>query len=213
MRLTTWLATAGLIAAAPAAAQTPDTGSAVPPQVDSTRIDRPGVETGVIPPGPDTQTAAAGEIRNPETASVRFIDAQGNDIGTARVIQTSKGVLIEADIRGLPPGEHGFHFHQTGKCETPSFQSAGDHYAPEKNQHGYLVRQGPHAGDMPNAQVLQSGLLYVEVYNPSVTLSGGNAPLLDADGSALIIHAQADDYRSQPSGEAGDRIACAVISR
>jgi Cu-Zn family superoxide dismutase len=66
---------------------------------------------------------------------------------------------------------------------------------------------------MPNAQVLQSGLLYVEVYNPSVTLSGGNAPLLDADGSALIIHEKADDYRSQPSGEAGDRIACAVISR
>ena len=126
MRLTTWLATAGLIAAAPAAAQTPDTGSAVPPQVDSTRIDRPGVETGVIPPGPDTQTAAAGEIRNPETASVRFIDAQGNDIGTARVIQTSKGVLIEADIRGLPPGEHGFHFHQTGKCETPQRRISTD---------------------------------------------------------------------------------------
>ena len=203
----------GLAAASGTAAQeTQDTSRAPAPQVDSTRMNT-GVETGVIAPGaPDTQTVA-GEIRNPETASVRFIDTQGNWIGTARLMQTSKGVLVEADIRGLPPGEHAFHFHQTGRCETPSFQSAGEHYAPEKNQHGFLVTSGPHAGDMPNAQVLQSGLLQVEVYNPSVSLSGGNAPLLDADGSALVIHAKADDYRSQPSGEAGDRIACAVISR
>ncbi|HET8623123.1 MAG TPA: superoxide dismutase family protein [Gemmatimonadales bacterium] len=204
----------GLVAASGTAAaqETQDTGRAPAPQVDSNRMDT-GVETGVIAPGaPDTQTVA-GEIRNPETASVRFIDTQGNWIGTARLMQTSKGILVEADIRGLPPGEHAFHIHQTGKCEAPSFQSAGDHYAPEKNQHGFLVNSGPHAGDMPNAQVLQSGLLQVEVYNPSVSLSGGNAPLLDADGSALVIHEKADDYRSQPSGEAGDRIACAVISQ
>jgi superoxide dismutase, Cu-Zn family len=193
--------------------QPPDTARRVT-DTDTARTgaEPSGVETGVIPAGAGADTTP-GAIRNPETASVRFVDTQGNEIGTARVMQTSRGVLVEADVRGLSPGEHAFHFHQTGRCEAPSFESAGDHYAPQKNPHGFLMQQGPHAGDMPNARVLGSGLLQVEVYNPSVTLSGGDAPLLDQDGSALVIHAKADDYKSQPSGDAGERIACAVVSR
>jgi Cu-Zn family superoxide dismutase len=224
MRFTAGLALAAGLAISPAALaeaqqtdtagmQTRDTARAVTPNMDTTRMEQSGVETGVIPAAGTETDTTPGVIRNPETASVRFIDTQGNEIGTARVMQTSRGVLVEADVRGLPPGEHAFHFHQTGRCEAPSFESAGDHYAPKKNPHGFLMQQGPHAGDMPNARVLGSGLLQVEVYNPSVTLSGGDAPLLDQDGSALVIHAKADDYKSQPSGDAGERIACAVISR
>src|SRR5688572_8210333 len=189
----------------------PDTARAVAPQVDSARAEATGYETGVVRPGAaGTDTAAAG-TGNMETANVRFINREGDEIGTARVMQTSRGVLVEADLRGLPPGEHAFHVHQTGRCDAPTFESAGEHYAPNKNQHGFLAKQGPHAGDMPNIHAL--GVVKIEEYNPFVSLSGGDAPLLDADGSALVIHAKADDYRSQPSGNAGDRIACAVISR
>jgi superoxide dismutase, Cu-Zn family len=102
--------------------------------------------------------------------------------------------------------------HQTGRCDAPSFESAGGHYAPMKRQHGFLASGGPHAGDMTNVQVVGSAVS-VQEFNPFVTLSGGEAPLLDQDGSALVIHAKADDYSTQPSGDAGARIACAVVQR
>ncbi|MGH2667702.1 MAG: superoxide dismutase family protein [Gemmatimonadales bacterium] len=162
--------------------------------------------------------AAAQDTAGVETASVAttratFVDAKGNEIGTASLMQTSRGVLIDANVSGLPPGEHAFHIHETGRCEAPTFESAGGHYAPRERQHGYLATRGPHAGDMPNREISGNGVLRDQVYNPEVTLSGGDAPLLDADGSALVIHAKPDDYKTQPSGNAGDRIACAVISK
>jgi Cu-Zn family superoxide dismutase len=158
--------------------------------------DRAGIETGRI------------AVRH-----VTFVDTTGEEIGTATLTQTSHGVLVQTDLNMLPPGEHAFHFHETGECEWPSFESAGGHFAGKRSAHGFLVRQGPHAGDMPNVYVPGNGVLKVEEYNPNVSLVYGPSPLLDRDGSALVIHAQPDDYRSQPSGAAGNRIACAVISR
>lgn len=144
--------------------------------------------------------------------SVTMIDAQGQAIGTATLRDTSGGVLIDLDLKGLSAGEKAFHIHQTGKC-TPEdkFASAGGHFAPAKNPHGLLVAEGPHAGDMPNLFVKQDGAVREQVLNASVTLAKGDATLADADGSALVIHAGPDDYKSQPAGDAGGRIACAVI--
>ncbi|HEV7255267.1 MAG TPA: superoxide dismutase family protein [Mesorhizobium sp.] len=150
-----------------------------------------------------------------DTNSVQadLINAQGETIGTATVIQTPNGVLIRAEASNLPPGAHGFHVHETGQCDAASgFQSAGGHYNPTDAQHGYLVEGGPHAGDMPNQTVGEDGRLVAEVFNPNLSFEGENT-LFDDDGSALMIHANADDYQTQAAGDAGDRIACAVIER
>jgi Cu-Zn family superoxide dismutase len=141
-----------------------------------------------------------------------FVNAQGQQIGRATLRQTPTGVLVEVEIRGLPPGEHGFHIHETGRCDPATgFNSAGGHFAPRGERHGYQVEGGPHAGDMPNQFVGQDGVLRAHVLNPNVTLGGGQGTLFDADGSALVVHANPDDYRSQPSGDAGGRLACAAI--
>lgn len=158
-----------------------------------------------------TATAAA---QTPPTATATMINAQGQEIGTARFTQTPHGVLIDAAMTGVAEGEHGFHVHETGTCDAAGgFQSADDHYAPGGHEHGYMAQNGPHAGDMPNQFVQGDGVLRAHVLNPNVSLEGGDAPLLDENGSALLVHNMADDYSSQPSGEAGDRLACGVIQR
>jgi Cu-Zn family superoxide dismutase len=145
-----------------------------------------------------------------QTAEATFLDTQGREIGTAALQQVADGVLIRIDIANLPPGEHAFHIHDKGKCEPQSgFKSAGEHHSPEKKPHGFHGKLGHHAGDMPNQFVSQDGRLQAEVLNPHVQLSVTS--LLDPDGSALVIHAAPDDYRTQPSGNAGERIACAEI--
>jgi Cu-Zn family superoxide dismutase len=111
----------------------------------------------------------------------------------------------------IPAGAHGFHIHDVGKCEPP-FKSAGDHFAPQQHGHGFLSEKGGHAGDLPNIHVPKSGELMVEFFVPNVRLRSGKNALLDKDGSALVIHAQKDDYRSDPSGHAGDRLACGAIA-
>ena len=143
-----------------------------------------------------------------------FVNAQGQQVGTALLAQTPGGVLITIDVSGLPPGTHAFHVHEVGRCDgAGGFQSAGGHYNPGNRQHGFLMQGGGHAGDMPNQVVGQDGKLRTEVLNDRVTLGPGEATLFDANGSALVIHAGVDDYRSQPAGDAGGRIACAVIER
>lgn len=144
-------------------------------------------------------------------AEARFINADGKEIGTAILTQTPSGVLIDITVNGVPAGEHGFHIHTTGTCDVPTFTSAGDHYNPTNARHGYLVAGGPHAGDMPNQFVREDGVLRAHVLNPYVTLRAGPTTLLDTDGSALMIHTRADDYKSHPAGEAGERFACAII--
>lgn len=148
------------------------------------------------------------------TAQAAFVSASGAPIGTAALMQTPHGVRIALDLRGLPPGAHAFHVHKTGRCDVAAkFESAGPHFAPGRTSHGHEVASGPHAGDMINQFVGGDGRLRAEVLNADVTLRGGAASLFDADGSALMLHAGPDDYRSQPAGAAGGRIACAVVRR
>jgi superoxide dismutase, Cu-Zn family len=143
------------------------------------------------------------------TATLR--DASGKEVGRATLTETTSGLLIRLDVTSAPQGEHALHFHAVGKCEPPDFKSAGPHFNPAEAKHGIENPEGPHAGDMPNLHVPADGRLSIEVLNQAVTLSGKSA-LLDDDGAALVIHAAADDYRTDPAGNAGDRIACGVIT-
>ncbi len=146
-----------------------------------------------------------------QTANATLKNAEGKDVGTATLAQTPHGVLVRLSLKGMPAGERAFHIHAVGKCEPP-FASAGGHFNPGGKKHGILVSEGAHAGDMPNLHVPASGELVVEVMNAAVTLEK-NRPnsLFHSDGTALVIHAGKDDYRSDPAGDAGGRIACGVI--
>ncbi len=131
--------------------------------------------------------------------------------GTATLKQTEKGVLIHAIFQNVPPGWHAMHIHEVGKCEPPDFKTAGGHFNPTHKMHGYMNPSGAHAGDLPNVYADASGKVDVEVLAPDVSLEPGANSLLDGDGSALVLHEKADDYSTNPAGNAGKRIGCAVI--
>jgi Cu-Zn family superoxide dismutase len=146
-----------------------------------------------------------------QSAKAALKDKDGNAVGSAVLTQTPAGVLIALSVKGLPAGEHAFHVHGVGKCEPP-FMSAGGHFNPNNKKHGILAAEGAHAGDMPNLHIPTSGELVVEVLNGAVTLEKGRPnSLFGPDGTALIIHAGKDDYRTDPTGEAGGRIACGLV--
>ena len=157
---------------------------------------------------------AQNNTQPPKKLTTNFINTKGANIGTATLMQTPEGVLIQTNLQDLPPGRHALHIHAVGKCDPQTdFKSAGDHYAPNGNEHGFQSAHGPHAGDLPNQMVDSKGRLRADILAPNVTLQpNGKATLLDSDGSALVLHADMDDYQSQPAGDSGDRIACAVIS-
>jgi superoxide dismutase, Cu-Zn family len=136
-------------------------------------------------------------------------DAAGRELGTLTLASTPGGLLLTGRLTGLPPGAHGIHVHAVGRCEPP-FESAGPHWNPASRQHGTANPNGPHLGDMPNITVAADGSATVRVATPGGTLSGSDA-VMDADGSAVVIHAQADDYQTDPSGNSGARIACGVV--
>jgi len=143
------------------------------------------------------------------TAEVR--DAQNQVVGQATFTEVTGGVRIVLEARGLPPGDKGVHVHRAGQCEPPSFTSAGDHFNPQNKAHGLLNPAGPHAGDLANITIAANGTGRLETFTERVTLGSGPTSLLDDDGSALIIHAAPDDFKTDPSGNTGPRIACGVI--
>ena len=146
-------------------------------------------------------------------AKAVLIGAAGEAVGEVRLEQAPKGVILEVQAAGLPPGPHGIHLHANGSCE-PDFKAAKGHVNPGGIPHGLRHPDGPDAGDLPNLFVAADGSARAEFYTTRVTLAlGGERPaLLDADGAAVIIHANADDHRTQPIGGAGGRIACGVIA-
>jgi Cu-Zn family superoxide dismutase len=164
-----------------------------------------------------TSQAVAAQERKPEPARARaeIKNADGQTVGQATLEQTAQGVLIRAAFTDLQPGTRAFHIHETGKCEPPKFESAGGHFNPAGRKHGYHNPDGAHAGDLPNLHVPDSRRLSVEILAREVSLGGDRAKggLLAGNGTALVVHAGADDYTSDPTGEAGGRIACGVIQR
>ena len=153
-----------------------------------------------------------GERTGGAQLTANLINLDGEEIGRATFSITPSGiVVIRAEASGLDDGEHGFHIHETGKCEPETeFKSAGGHYVGEDDPEHGLVEGGPHAGDLPNV-VATNGSFAVEHFNPRITLDGDKNPLMDDDGSAIMVHSEPDDYESQPSGDAGGRVACGVI--
>ncbi|MEC5424112.1 superoxide dismutase family protein [Virgibacillus sp. C22-A2] len=148
-----------------------------------------------------------------EEVLVSLIDTEGNMVATATLVEEDSGVTINLEGENLPPGTHGFHIHEEGACEEPDFESAGGHYNPTDANHGFDDPDGPHAGDLPNIEVSEDGTVTEEVKADMVTLVKDEDNSLYKDGgTALVIHSEADDYSSQPAGEAGERIACGVIS-
>ena len=144
------------------------------------------------------------------TARVQFRNASGASVGEATLQQTPAGVLLTADLSGLPAGTHGMHLHAIGRCE-PDFAAAGPHFNPGNRAHGARNPAGKHAGDLTNIHVPETGALRVELLMSDVALSGGPNALLDTDGAALVIHALADDYSTDPAGGSGARISCGVV--
>lgn len=145
-------------------------------------------------------------------ARAELKDAEGKNIGIATLQEDGDGVRINVEVKGLPAGVHGIHIHAVGKCEAPKFASAGGHFNPGNKKHGLKSAEGAHAGDLPNIYVTSVGGVY-ETATKAVSLKAGEASLFDADGSAIVIHAAADDYAADPAGNAGDRIACGVITK
>ena len=149
----------------------------------------------------------------PKKATATLMDAKGNKVGTATITPSGKGVKITANFMGLPPGIHALHIHNVGKCDAPDFMTAGGHFNPTMHQHGKDNPQGAHAGDMPNFTADAKGKAKVSVTNPDVTLGDGANSLFHPGGTALMIHAMPDDYKTDPTGNAGARIACGVIEK
>ena len=146
-------------------------------------------------------------------ATAQLKNAQGTMVGVAALSEDEGGVRFFADVRGLPPGQHGIHLHTAGKCEPPDFTSAGSHFNSAAKKHGLINPDGPHAGDLPNITVGADGTGQLNYLVRGVTLGSGAASLFDAPGTAVVIHAGPDDYRTDPAGNSGARIACGVIQK
>lgn len=169
-------------------------------------------------PGKSDETPARGQTApgtraggDAVAATALMRDAKGRDLGAVTFREMSRGALIQVRLIGIPPGWHGFHIHEAGRCDPPDFKSAGGHWNPTKAGHGYMAQQGGHAGDLPNIFAAQDGAVMVDIHADGLRLGSGANGLGPSGSRALVIHAGPDDYATDPAGNSGDRIACGTI--
>jgi Cu-Zn family superoxide dismutase len=162
---------------------------------------------------PAASSIHAGPQQSAKSGHADIVNAQGQKIGSVTIQPAHNGVHIDVEVSQLPPGTHGIHIHTVGKCEGPAFTSAGGHFNPASKKHGKDNPEGPHAGDLLNVEVAADGTGKAALTDPNVTLGEGPNSLFHEGGTALVIHEKADDYKTDPSGNSGARIACGVITR
>jgi len=171
----------------------------------------------IIVGGVLSYVAAQQEQKNkaPESVTVELKNGKGESVGNAVITATGdQGVRIKLDVKNLPPGQHAIHFHEMAKCEGPAFETAGAHFNPDGKKHGLKNPAGPHLGDMNNFNVSRSGTANATIVNKYVKFgTDGSNSLFAGNGTALVIHAKADDQKTDPSGNSGDRIACGTVSK
>ncbi len=162
-----------------------------------------------------TKKVSLGKIKDAPpsvTATTQLLGANGELRGTARLEHRPAGTQVVVMVEDMAPGTYGVHLHTVGKCDAPEFKTAGPHFNPGNKMHGHDNPMGAHAGDLPNIVVGADGHGTFTEQLPDLTLTGGAAPLLDADGAAVVVHAGPDDYKTDPSGNSGARIACGVLA-
>ena len=168
-------------------------------------------------PSPGRETQPAVVVDETMTATAELRDRTGASVGTARLTGDNDGTItLVVHVDRMTPGSHGIHFHAVGSCtpgDTTAFAAAGPHYNPLNRKHGLENPDGPHAGDLPNLVVGENGSGDLEAKTARATLRAGPASLLDADGSAVVVHANADDQKTDPSGNSGARVACGVVTK
>lgn len=170
-------------------------------------VDNAAMSNDMAAGGDKTANAMAGVPQ-----SLALTGADGKSLGSVTLAEDAAGLTINVRGSAMPPGVHGVHLHEKGLCEGPGFESAGAHWNPGMKQHGRDNPAGAHLGDLANLEVGANGTASVSIPVAGVKMAGGATMLADADGTALVIHAEADNYKTDPSGDSGDRIACAVLA-